>query len=323
MLDVITIGSAVRDVFLVSKAFKMIRSNKFAGGIGECVGLGSKIEVDQLVLSTGGGASNAAATFRNFGASVGVVTRIGDDPTGDDILRELATRRIDTTLVKVIKGGQTGYSTLLTAANGERSILVHRGVSADFESKDIPVKRLNAHWIYVSSLAGNVEILKKIATHVTKKKIHFAFNPGSRELKKGLRALAPIFEATTVLNMNLEEAQLLTKLKTNDIRKLAAKIPHGDILLITDGPRGAYAAQGETVFYARTTGAKSLSRTGAGDAFGSGFVSTLLEEMSIEDALRIATLNAEAVIQQHGAKNGLLKKWPSKKELARISVKQI
>ena len=123
--------------------------------------------------------------------------------------------------------------------------------------------------------------------------------------------------------MNMEEAQMLSGLKTKDPKKLAAAIPHGDILVITDGAKGAYATQGDTTWFARPTGCKALSRTGAGDAFGSGLVAALLEEMSIADALKVATLNAEAVIKEHGAKNGLLTKWPNKKEMATIKVKVI
>lgn len=323
MLDVITIGSAVKDVFLVSKAFKMMPSKAFPTGKAGCVSLGSKIELDELVMTTGGGGGNAAATFRNLGASVGIVARIGDDDTGSFVLEDLALRRIDTSLIKMVKGGQTGYGVQLMAKGGERSVLVHRGVSAEFNTKDIPVNKLKSYWVYVTSLAGNIAVLTKIAKHASKKEIHLAFNPGSRELKQGLRALRPIFEATTVLNMNMEEAQLLCGGKTKDPRKLAEKIPHGDILVITDGVKGAYAIQGDTVYFARPTGCKALSRTGAGDAFGSGLVAALLEEMSIDDALKVATLNAEAVIKEHGAKNGLLTKWPNKKAMDTIKVKTI
>ena len=63
MYDVITIGAGLRDVFLVSDAFVALKSKKFSTGVGECLALGTKIELDDIVLTTGGGASNAAATF--------------------------------------------------------------------------------------------------------------------------------------------------------------------------------------------------------------------------------------------------------------------
>ena len=40
MFDIITIGAASRDVFIVSDAFRAIHSGVFATGIGECVSVG-------------------------------------------------------------------------------------------------------------------------------------------------------------------------------------------------------------------------------------------------------------------------------------------
>ena len=135
--DVITIGSAVRDVFLVSKEFQIIKSPRFQTGLGECVSLGSKIEVDNITLTTGGGGTNAAATFAQLGLRTAVITRIGNDEPGQAILNDLATYGVDSSLVRVIKKGATGYSTLLTTTDGERSVLVHRGVSNEFTTTGI------------------------------------------------------------------------------------------------------------------------------------------------------------------------------------------
>lgn len=94
----------------------------------------------------------------------------------------------------------------------------------------------------------------------------------------------------------------------------------GLIRLITDGTNGSYVWQDEQMAHAGTTGAKAISRTGAGDAFGSGFVSGLIKTENIKQAMAIGTLNAESVIQKHGAKNGLLTKWPSRLALAKIKL---
>ena len=90
MYDIITIGAATRDVFLVSNAFVAIKSKKFATGAGECVALGSKIEVSNLVLTTGGGATNAAATFGSLGFRTAAICRVGDDSPGKDVVEDLS-----------------------------------------------------------------------------------------------------------------------------------------------------------------------------------------------------------------------------------------
>jgi sugar/nucleoside kinase (ribokinase family) len=116
MFDIISIGAGTRDVFLVSNKFQMVKSPKFSTGIGECVALGAKIEVESMVHTTGGGATNAAATFARFGLNAATVCRVGDDAIGRDLIIDLHREGVVTTLIQRVEGGITGYSTLLTAA---------------------------------------------------------------------------------------------------------------------------------------------------------------------------------------------------------------
>lgn len=323
MFDIITIGAATRDVFLVSKEFQIINSDKFVTGQGECVALGTKIDVDELVFSTGGGATNAAVTFAKLGLNTGVVSRIGNDEPGAAVIKDLQTCNISTELLRVIPKEQTAYSTLLTAKNGERSVLVYRGASSSFSPSDIPWKKLASEWLYITSLAGNLELLQKIIAHAKKQGCKIALNPGRGELKRAVE-LRELLSSLSVLIVNLEEAQMLTESTEKDGAKLSKLLAYPDLtVIVTDGSRGAYAHANGQTWFSRTSGVKSMSRTGAGDAFGSGVVAALAKKLPLEDAMRVGTLNAESVIQKFGAKAGILNKWPSKKQLALMSVKLI
>lgn len=321
MYDIITIGAATRDVFLVSDRFMAIKSRKFPTGIGECVALGSKIEIHERILTTGGGATNAAATFGLLGFHAATVCRIGDDSPGKDVVEDLSHFGVSTHLVRMIKKGDTAYSTILTMQGGERTVLVYRGVSADFTPRDIPSSTLsNTKWIYLTSLGGNVSLAKKTISAAKKSGTKIAWNPGTKELEKGFKTIAPILEMVDVFNVNLEEAILLTgKKKLPDIFALLHN--EGMVRLVTDGTNGATVYRDGWMAHAATTGVKALSRTGAGDAFGSGFVAGLMKTADLKEALRIGMVNAESVILKHGAKNGLLTAWPStlKKRQVKIS----
>ena len=322
MYDIITIGSATRDVFLASEKFIAIKSRKFSTGTGECMSLGSKIEIHELLLTTGGGATNAAATFGSMGFRTAIMTRVGDDSPGKDVVEDLSRFGVSSHLVRIIKGGQTAYATLLTMEGGERTALVYRGVSAEFTQRDIPLKALKTtKWLYLTSLGGNIALTKKIILHAKKMNVSVAWNPGSSEIEAGLTSILPLVQLTDVLNINREEAQLLTKKK-----KLEEmfEILHTDgmVRVITDGADGATAYRDGWTAHASTKKIDAISRTGAGDAFGSGFVAGLMKTQDIREALCVGTLNAESVIQQYGAKKGILSKWPSKKQLKHISITQ-
>ena len=320
MFDIITIGSATRDVFLVSKSFVTLKSNKFPTGSGECVALGSKVDLDKLVLTTGGGATNAAATFSLLGFHTATITRIGDDSSGKDVIDDLSRFGASTHFVRMIKDGQTGFSVLLTMQDGERTVLVYRGVSAKFEAKDIHWEGCKqTKWIYLTSLGGNLALAKKIIQHASKYGIKVAWNPGNGEIKHGIKEIKQLLPMISVLNMNTEEAKLLTGKRS--IKTLFDELKtKGMIRLITDGTKGSYAWENGKILHAGTTGARAISRTGAGDAFGSGFVAGFIKKNDIKYALSLGTLNAESVIQTYGAKNGILNKWPSILSIKKIKI---
>ncbi len=324
MLDIITIGSATRDAFLISKEFKILNSKKSPTGEWECVPFGSKIDLDDFVLTTGGGGTNSAATFASLGLKTAILTRIGKDSSGKDIIDDLKNRGIKTHLIQKTKDEQTGFSVLLTAPDGERSILVNRGASANFYDHDINFDKLKAKWFYITSLAGNTKLTGKIVRHAKKINARIAYNPGSGEIKKGLENLKPILRHLSVFNVNLEEAQRLTKTKNNDFYKIAKQLAFpGTIIIITNAKFGAYAYKDGKLFFVRTEDVEQISNTGAGDGFGSAFVTGLMNNYSMEDSLRLAMINAQSIIQSHGAKIGIIKKLPSKIKLSEIKVRNI
>ncbi|MBM5789689.1 carbohydrate kinase family protein [Candidatus Parcubacteria bacterium] len=320
MFDVITIGSATRDVFLVSDKFIALKSKRFPTGAGECVALGSKIDVDELVLTTGGGATNAAATLASLGLHTATMTRIGDDSTGKDIVDDLSRFGVSTHFVRMVKGGQSAFSVLLTMKNGERTVLVYRGVSAAFEPKDVHWEGCKqTKWIYLTSLGGNIALSKKIIRHAAQCGVKVFWNPGKAELHAGMNALAPVLAQVDVLTMNLEEAKLLTGKRTTAAMLQALSLS-GKIRLITNGTDGSYAWYEKQILHAGTSGVKAISRTGAGDAFGSGFLAGLIKQNDVRYALTLGTLNAESVITEHGAKNGILTSWPSASAIQKIQI---
>ncbi|PIR66489.1 MAG: hypothetical protein COU51_03665 [Parcubacteria group bacterium CG10_big_fil_rev_8_21_14_0_10_36_14] len=320
MSKIITIGSATLDVYLKSSAFKEMKSEKFVTGIGECLALGSKNEVQEVFIDTGGGATNCAVTFVNLGMDVSVMTRIGNDLFGGEIERTLKEKRINTALLQKDKNRQTSYSTLLLLGTGQRSILVYRGAS---NALDFLPKGEKPDWFYMTSLGGNIKLLSKILVYAKKNKIKMMYNPGGGELKQGLSKLKKYFHGLEVLNLNREEAALLCETKYENmniiIKKLKGVAPY---VVITDGPKGAFCLQKNELWFAPSLGTRPVNTTGAGDAFGSGFCSGLMLKNNLDYALRLGILNSDGVIKKMGAKNGLLTEFPNKIQLNKVKIRK-
>lgn len=322
MLDIITIGSATKDAFLVSKDFKLIRSKDFSTGIGECFAYGAKIEIADIIFSTGGGATNAAATMANLGIKAGVYTEVGQDLFGHEIIEDLKFRGIDIHNLHFQSKLKTGYSTILLLSAGDRTILVYRGASDKFDPRDLEAKNLKAKWIYLTGVAGHLPFVKKVLQIAGKNESNVFWNPGGGELKYGLKTLEPLLRQVQILSLNKEEAQKLTGEK--DVRKnleiLGAIVP---LVWITDGKVGAYLSAAGARHFVPSLGTPALNTTGAGDAFGSGFVAGLILKDDWQFAARLAILNSDGVVRQMGAKTGLLTELPGKSRLSKVKIKNL
>ncbi|NQU83959.1 MAG: carbohydrate kinase family protein [Parcubacteria group bacterium] len=325
MFDVITIGSATRDVYLKSPAFDLIKSDKFDTGVGSCLALGSKNEASEIFLDTGGGATNAAVTFSGLKIKTGVITRVGEDSAGKELIEILKKSKVDISLIEKDRKHFTSYSTILLTKTGHRSILVYRGASNYLDWKSVPKNKLKTKWFYITSLSGNIKLLKEIFKFAKKNKIKIAWNPGDKELEFGARKLKGLIRQAEVFNLNREEAAKLVgveyKKKNEILEKMEKLCPK--VIVVTDGAPGAYACQNKKWYFAKSFKTKPINTTGAGDAFGSGFVSGLILENDLKAALAFGTISSDGVIQKMGAKNGVLTKLPSKKKIKSVIIKNI
>ncbi len=312
--DIVTLGSATRDVFIRSKAFERRNDPGAPDGFDACFPMGAKIPVDEIAFQTGGGATNAAVTFARFGLKTACVSRVGDDLGGREILTELKREKIDATGIQIDPKEHSAYSVILLAGSGNRAILVHRGAARRLDAKRIPWDKLRGGWLYLTSVAGDAKTLRAVFGHAKTSLMRVAWNPGNAELDLGFDRLLPWLMQTDVLILNRDEAAHLANLAPRDLQRILNKlgpIPR-QCLVLTDGAHGAYAHLRGSTWHAPAIEGKALNTTGAGDAFGSAFVAALIKQGDAMSALKAATLNAHGVVTHMGAKAGILKAFPGK-----------
>lgn len=325
MFDVLTIGTATHDVFIKSDAFKVVHDPAhleklgFPTGDAECFALGGKIEITKPEVTVGGGAANAAVTFARQGMKAAALMKLGSDEAGETTIKTLKKERVAILpLFSADKG--TAYSVILLSSGGERTILNYRGASEEMQKGEIPFKKLKAKWAYIVPGRIPFSVISLIVAHLKSQGAKIAMNPSRHYIELGAKQLKPILSRLDVVIMNREEAAYLTGIKYEDEKKIFRKLDElvDGIAVMTDGPKGAMVSDGECVFSAGIyKNQKVVDRTGAGDAFGSGFVAGLarmakpgarFSEAAIEYAIRLASANATSVVESIGAQNGILKR---------------
>ncbi len=316
MFDIVTLGTITRDVFIRSPLFGAAKEKSrveritFASGEAQCFALGSKIKVEKPVFAGGGGAHNAAITFARQGFRTAVIGAIGDDLAGKEIVKSLKSEGIRPFVGTREKLG-TGYAVILMAPGGERTILVYRGATDAIRNEDISHAKTKARWAYVVPGEIPLSVIGSFVSSMKKNGTKIAMNPSRQYLSMKKSEIEKLFGRLDAIIMNREEASLFTNVPYREERKIFKELDRivPGIAVMTDGARGASASDGSYVYRAgifRDRGV--LDRTGAGDAFGSGFVAGLLQGGGdVGHALRLGAANATSVVECVGATAGVLR----------------
>ncbi len=331
--DVVCFGRIAEDTFLGGDIFTPICAH---GSCYEHIALGSKQAVESLESSFGGNALNAATTFARQGFIASMCIEIGDEATSRMALEEIGKEGIDLGLIYQQKGFRIPRSINIVAPNGERAILAHRGSPVETDLLLATLGGVDSIWAYISSL-NDQKLLAAVSNWAKEAGVRVAFNPGSTELENPRQTIHLLGEVE-VLILNKEEAQRFLKdlhfltQKTNpklnadssqpsskntskDLARLGAAelaelgLEFANICVVTDGPKGSWAAQrdGQRIHMGIHDDVKVVDRTGAGDAFASGFVCGLINNLSLEEALEFGATNATSVVSHVGSRVGILR----------------
>lgn len=272
-----------------------------------CVRFGDKIPYESVtVVSAVGNSPNAAVAASRLGLSAGLVTDLGADAIGKESVGVLTRERVATDFVRLHEGVPSNYHYVLWYEE-ERTILVkHNAYPYVFPAVEPP------KWLYLSSLGeSSLPYHADIAAYLTAHpETKLAFQPGTFQIKFGKEELRDIYARADAFFCNREEAQRILGATEENIPTLAKMLAGlgPKTVFISDGPRGAYAFDGESTW--RTPmypdPKPPVDRTGAGDAFSSTVTTMLALGKSVPEALLYGPVNSMSVVQEIGAQKGLL-----------------
>ena len=317
--DIISVGSIAYDIFLEGN-FIEIEGKEFPTGKGLCVPLGSKVNIENTYHRTGGSALNTAITFSRLGLRVALFGKIGVRDTSFIIQQRIEQENIAKDFLHEDPQQTTLTSILVHSQSGERTIF--RGLPLDYSSvsfEQIDAMLEQTEWMYISHIPQTgQEIFEYIMKTAPQKNVNIAFNPGSTQLNKG-EGLVSLLSGVNVLFVNREEASILTGVDYKDEKGVFEKLDQWvqGIAVMTKGSDGLVVSDGENRWECGvlpTPPQGFVDRTGAGDSFGSGFTTALIQGKSIEDAIQLGSANATGVITQWGANQGLLRNESEKEK---------
>lgn len=287
----------------------------------------SKIPLNSVEFLVGGNGANVAVGSSRLGVDSMLVAEIGTGVLADHTKKELE-KEIDTTFVTQTEGISQGFGAVIRY-RGERTILSYYSP----KTPKFPGDVCGAPWVYLTSTGEAFEsYFEEIYEWIGRCNPRVAFNPGGRQIAKGIEWLKKYLAVTELLIVNREEAEEIVGLKETygEEKKLidALKVHGSKKIVVTDGMNGTFAFDGIDYWHAGVFPIEATERTGAGDAFSTGCIAALINGRPMQEALQWGTANATSVVQLVGPQPGLLDKqgmneWLERAKQENIELKKI
>lgn len=243
-------------------------------------------------FSMAGGCSiNMAATFNNLGGNAHVVTYLGMDPTGREIMDYLNWHGFSGKYVKQVEGN-TGYSIVILEKNGERTFLTKKGVESSFDRTllrdEIPnIKNVMVTGYYL--LCDNPSELVRCLSEVRKHCNHFLFDPGPLVSEIDPEALEKVLSMADIITLNEMEAASVTLPKDGS-----------KVIVMKKGKSGGEVISGAESFAYQAREVETADTTGAGDSFAAGLMFGILSGMDLRAAVSVAVESAAITVTMKG-----------------------
>lgn len=303
IVKILSVGSATQDVFLRNSNVREKISIDGSTDV-SALKMGSKIDLNRVYFSVGGSAVNTATTFARNGIESSMMCSIGQDFAGQNVLKALDSEHIDTSRVVISPIYNTDYTTFLLDGQ-ERAMLAYRGASGRLNCDNLDFSQEEFDWIYVSNLSGHLDLAEKIFQKAKDKNIKIFWNPGKKEFEKPevVRALA---EMVDIFQLNKNEASSLV---IGDAAEelLTRCAGFAKIVILTDAENGIWATDRRKILRAGLyEDVPVRDKTGAGDAFGAGFLAQWSRGADLTQSVIYGSANASSVIQYFGSIEGIL-----------------
>ena len=307
--DLVAVGDAILDIFLSIHNQSEFCKWDDKGHL--MIHAGSKILIDESAFMLGGNGCNVASGVKRLGFNTALVAELGDDEFAAKLKNGLQKEGVSQEFVKTTPGAPSTFSVGIQVGN-DRTLFVHhveREHQFSFDS-------LETKWLYLTSLGNKWEhVYQQVIEFKKSHEVKLAFNPGSAQMHKGVDSFKDVFPVTDILCINRDEAEMILYNKILEekdreseenmlfrIQRLGPKM-----VVMTDGANGAFVMdEGAKLYYEKAGNGKMVGKTGAGDAYSSGFLAGLLSGKHVQEAMQWGAANATAVIGHIGAQTGLL-----------------
>ena len=258
-------------------------------------------------LGHGGKGANQAVAAARLGAQVSMVSRVGRDLFGEQLLANFRGHGIDTTHVVMDQERPSGVASIVVDDQARNCILVVPGANGALSPEDV---RAAAETIRSADL---LLCQLEVPQETVREAFLLARSAGVRTLLNPAPA-APLAEEvlrlTDLCVPNETELELLAGTPVGSTAEVAAAAralrERGPrLVIVTLGKRGALVVDGPNAEVYPAFAVDAVDTSGAGDAFIGGLAVFLAQQAALPDAVRGANAVAGFAVTALGTQTAL------------------
>jgi fructokinase len=259
----------------------------------------------------GGAPANFAYQALSLGAEGIIVSAVGDDESGRDILQALRGYGMGRDYVSVVSGAATGKVTAVLDAQGVPTFTIHERVAWDVmpEYPELSALAARAEAVCFGTLAQRSRVSRatiRAFLDGTKPECLRVFDVNLRQRFYGREIIRDLLACSRVLKLNEEELQAIAAMlnlpgpESDVLARLLELFPL-DVIALTKGSRGSrlFSRSGESLHPGYIV--EVADTVGAGDAFTAALVLGLLGKKNLDEINDRANRVAASVCSRRGA----------------------
>lgn len=253
----------------------------------------------------GGSAGNTMYAFSNFGGEGYYACKVANDDTGDYFLEQLGHHNIDNNVSRR-EEGTSGRCVVMVSPDAERTMHTYLGVSADISTAEIDFDAAkDSEYIYIegylvtspSAKAAIIELKKFAEDNGVKTAMTFS-DPAMLEYFRD-EVIEVLGTGVDLLFCNEKEAKLWAD--TPDFNEAVEKMKtKAKQFVITRGPKGALAWDGEKLVEIAGHPVKAIDTNGAGDMFSGAYLYGITQGWDAATAGKLASKASSEVVTVFG-----------------------
>ncbi len=269
---------------------------------------GETLQGETFLAAAGGKGANQAVAVARLGSSAALISSVGADPRGSELVSKLKLEGVDTQFVFTTANESTGAALVMIDASGEKLILAAPGANHTLSVAQVEKARaaISSARIFLTQFEAPLDTVMA--------SMRLAHTAGVKVVLDPAPALHDvpdeIFKLVDALRPNSHEAEMLSGVKVFDrasARKSARTLEERGIRIVAvqAGQEGNLLLWEDREIWLPKIDLPAVDATGAGDAFAAALAVALAEGQAPEAAGPFCNAAAALTTTKLGAQPAL------------------